>query len=126
MQPTLTQVPPQKRDSATATRAPWPSLAAIDATARAGLARALKTTLLKYDGLWGRPFPYVMVFHQAPTDGRDHPEAHLHIEFYPAYRMRNRLKYLAGSELGAGVFTSDTVPEQKITELRQVDPGELS
>ncbi len=66
-----------------------------------------------------------MVFHQAPTDGRDHPEAHLHIEFYPAYRMPGRLKYLAGSEIGAGVFTADTVPEQKIAELRQVDPGEL-
>jgi UDPglucose--hexose-1-phosphate uridylyltransferase len=109
-----------------ATRAPWSSLAAIDATARAGLARALKTTLLKFDRLWSMPFPYIMVFHQAPTDGRDHPEAHVHIEFYPAYRMRGRLKYLAGSEMGAGVFTSDTVPEQKITELRQVDPGELS
>jgi UDPglucose--hexose-1-phosphate uridylyltransferase len=32
-------------------------------------ARALKTVLLKYDGLWQRPFPYIMVFHQAPTDG---------------------------------------------------------
>ena len=35
--------------------------------------------------------------------------------------MRGRLKYLAGSEIGAGVFTADTVPEQKAQELRQVD-----
>ena len=104
-----------------ATARPCPSLAAMDEVTRAGLARALKSTLLRFDGLWHRPFPYVMVFHQAPTDGRTHPEAHLHIEFYPAYRMQGRLKYLAGSELGAGVFTSDTVPEDKAAELRAID-----
>ena len=32
-------------------------------------ARALKTVLLKYDAAVGRPFPYMLVFHQAPTDG---------------------------------------------------------
>jgi galactose-1-phosphate uridylyltransferase len=55
-----------------------------------------------------QPFPYILAFHQAPTDGMEHPEAHLHAEFYPAYRMPGRLKYLAGSEIGAGVFTADT------------------
>jgi UDPglucose--hexose-1-phosphate uridylyltransferase len=83
-------------------------------------ARALKTVLMKYDGLWGRPFPYIMAMHQAPTDGEAHPEAHLHVEFYPAYRMRDRLKYLAGSEIGAGVFTADTVPDDKAAELKAV------
>jgi UDPglucose--hexose-1-phosphate uridylyltransferase len=76
--------------------------------------------LLKYDGLWNRPFPYILAFHQAPTDGRLHPEAHLHAEFYPAYRMRGRLKYLAGSEIGAGVFTADTQPEDTVKELQAV------
>jgi UDPglucose--hexose-1-phosphate uridylyltransferase len=81
----------------------------------------LKTVLTIFDAMWeGKPFPYVMVFHQAPTDGAAHPEAHLHIEFYPAYRMPGRLKYLAGSELGAGTFTADTLPEEKAAELRAV------
>lgn len=104
---------------------PIPSLAELDDSTCEALARALKGTLLKYDGLWGRPFPYVMVFHQAPTDGAPHPEAHLHIEFYPAYRMPGRLKYLAGSELGAGLFTADTLPEEKAAELRAVDVSAL-
>ena len=77
--------------------------------------------LLKYDALWSRPFPYVLVCHQAPTDGRPHPEAHVHFECYPAYRMRDRLKYLAGSELGAGVFTADTLPEATARELQQIE-----
>ena len=103
-----------------ATRRPAPSLADLASHERRDLARAIKTLLLKYDGLWQRPFPYVMVMHQAPTDGDAHPEAHCHIECYPAYRMPDRLKYLAGSELGAGLFTSDTLPEAKAAELQAV------
>jgi UDPglucose--hexose-1-phosphate uridylyltransferase len=97
-----------------------PSFAALSRDERRDFARALKTVLLKFDGLWNQPFPYVLAFHQAPTDGAVHPEAHLHAEFYPPYRMRGRLKYLAGSELGAGVFTADTVPEEKVKELQAV------
>jgi UDPglucose--hexose-1-phosphate uridylyltransferase len=97
------------------------SVADLDADERADFARALKTVLLKYDGLWSKPFPYILAFHQAPTDGQPHPEAHLHVEIYPAYRMPGRLKYLAGSEIGAGVFTADTLPEEKVTELQAVE-----
>ena len=85
---------------------------------RADFARALKTVLMKYDALWNKPFPYIMVFHQAPTDGLAHPEAHLHAEFYPAYRLPGRLKYLAGSEVGAGVFTADSLPEETVLQLQ--------
>jgi UDPglucose--hexose-1-phosphate uridylyltransferase len=99
---------------------PAASFAALTADERADFARALKTVLLKYDGLWRKPFPYILAFHQAPTDGAPHPEAHLHAELYPAYRMEGRLKYLAGSEIGAGVFTADTLPEEKVQELQRV------
>jgi UDPglucose--hexose-1-phosphate uridylyltransferase len=98
-----------------------PSLEALTSAERRDFARALKTVLLKYDGLWQKPFPYIMAFHQAPTDGQPHPESHVHVEFYPAYRMPNRLKYLAGSESGAGVFTADTLPEDAAAQLRAVE-----
>lgn len=104
-----------------ATRRACPSLAAFDAAERADFARALKTVLMKFDRLWSKPFPYIMAMHQAPTDGQPHPEAHFHVEFYPAYRMPGRLKYLAGSEMGAGVFTADTLPEEKAKELQAID-----
>lgn len=87
---------------------------------RADLARALKTVLLQYDGLWSRPFPYIMHWYQAPTDGAAHPEVHLHAEFYPAYRAPGKLKYLAGTEIAAGMFANDALPEQKAAELRAV------
>ena len=104
-----------------ATRRAAPSIAAFTDAERADFVRALKTVLLKYDGLWSRPFPYIMALHQAPTDGMPHPEAHFHVEFYPAYRMPGRLKYLAGSEMGAGVFTADTLPEDKAKELQAIE-----
>lgn len=97
-----------------------PSLVALTTAERTDFAIALKTVLLKFDGLWKRPFPYVMAIHQAPTDGQPHPESHVHAELYPSYRMPGRLKYLAGSELGAGVFTADTMPESKATELQAI------
>jgi UDPglucose--hexose-1-phosphate uridylyltransferase len=87
---------------------------------RADYARALKTVLRKYELLCNRPFPYLMAFHQAPTDGSEHPYAHMHLEFSPPYRSRERLKYLAGTELAAGMFANDSLPEEKAAELRAV------
>lgn len=104
-----------------APRRPLPFLQDLTGAERADLARALKTVLLKYDGLWNKPFPYLMAIHQAPTDGRDHPESHLHIEFFPPLRTRDRLKFLAGTELAAGMFASDSLPEDKARELQAVD-----
>jgi UDPglucose--hexose-1-phosphate uridylyltransferase len=97
-----------------------PSCGALTHDERRDFARALKTVLMKYDALWQRPFPYILAVHQAPTDGTPHPEAHVRIELYPAFRMKGRLKFLAGSEIGAGVFTADTVPEEKVKELQAV------
>jgi len=104
-----------------ATRRAVPTFSALSPEQRTDLARALRTVLLKYEGLWQRPFPYLMAWYPAPTDGQAHPESHLHAEFYPPYRTRDRLKYLAGTELAAGWFAMDTLPEQTAHALRQVE-----
>ncbi|CAG1017056.1 partial Galactose-1-phosphate uridylyltransferase, partial [Burkholderiaceae bacterium] len=101
--------------------APVEQFAQLGDAQRADLARALKTVLMKFDALWQRPFPYLMAWYPAPTDGRPHPEAHLHAEFYPPYRTPERLKYLAGTELAAGFFAMDALPEDKARELQQVE-----
>jgi UDPglucose--hexose-1-phosphate uridylyltransferase len=100
---------------------PVPGFAQLQASERADLARALKTVLLKYDGLWQRPLPYLMAWYQAATDGQAHPGMHLHAEIYPPYRTRDRLKYLAGTEIAAGFFAMDALPEEKARELQQVE-----
>jgi UDPglucose--hexose-1-phosphate uridylyltransferase len=104
-----------------APRAPVARLPELSPAQRADLARALKTVLLKYDGLWQRPLPYLMAWYQAPADGRPHPEWQLHAQFWPPYRTRDRLKYLAGTEIGAGFFAMDTLPEDKARELQAVE-----
>jgi UDPglucose--hexose-1-phosphate uridylyltransferase len=90
----------------------------LDPDERDSLARVLKKTLEKHDALWNRPQPYLMVLYQAPLDGESHPEAHVHFEIYPPYRTKDRLKYLAGTELGGGLFVNDSIPEEKAAELR--------
>ena len=97
-----------------------PSFSALTEAQRADLARALKTVLMKYDALWSRPFPYLLAWFQAPTNSGPHPEAHLHAEFYPPYRTAEKLKYLAGTELAAGLFVMDALPEEKALELQKV------
>ncbi len=81
-------------------------------------AQALKHVLTGFDRLFNFSFPYMMLLHQSPCDGRSHPYFHFHIEFLPPYRSATRLKYLAGCESGAGTFINDTLAEEKAAELR--------
>ena len=84
------------------------------------LAEALRALVRGYDALFDRPLPYVMAVHQAPTGATDGApaEGHLHIEFYPPLRTADKLKFLAGSEQGAGTFISDVLPEDAAERLR--------
>lgn len=82
------------------------------------LASLLKMVLVAYDRLFNLSFPYMMVLHQRPTDGAVYDYYHFHIEFYPPLRTATKLKYLAGSETGAGMFINDTLAEEKAAELR--------
>ena len=89
----------------------------LDEEDDASLARTMKAVLQKYDRLFDMPLPYVMAMHQRPS-GRAGAQHHFHIEFYPPNRSRDKLKYLAGSELGAGAFILDARAEDTAAELR--------
>jgi UDPglucose--hexose-1-phosphate uridylyltransferase len=95
-----------------------PSLLTCEPHELRQLAAALQALARGYDALFERPFPYVMAVHQAPT-GSASAGGHLHVEFYPPLRTRDKLKYLAGSEQGAGTFISDTLPEESAAILRE-------
>jgi UDPglucose--hexose-1-phosphate uridylyltransferase len=103
-------------------RRPCASLADLSGPELRDLAAVLREVLIRFDNLWTMTFPYVMALHQAPTDGRAHEGFHFHIEFHPPLRKPNLLKYLAGPEIGGGSFLSDTSPEDKAAELRDVSP----
>lgn len=95
------------------------SLLDLTALERLDLAEVLSDVIRGYDRLFGFPLPYVMSMHQAPTDGGEHAlVSHFHIEFTPLHRTADKLKFLAGSELGAGAFINDTAPEATADRLR--------
>jgi UDPglucose--hexose-1-phosphate uridylyltransferase len=98
-----------------------PSLVSCTPAELAELAGALQAVTRGYDELFARPFPYLMVLHQAPTDG--HSDGHLHVEFYPPLRTSDKLKYAAGCEQGAGTFLVDVMPEDSARALRAAIAG---
>ena len=103
-----------------APRATHPSLASLGPAELDDFAAVLRETLIRFDNLWRMSFPYVLVLHQAPTDGRAYPGFHFHIQILPPLRKPGLLKYLAGPEIGGGNFLNDTAPEEKAAELRAV------
>ncbi len=103
-----------------APRATHPSLAHLSAAELVDFAAVLRETLIRFDNLWRMAFPYVMVLHQAPTDGSPHPGFHFHIQIHPPLRKPGLLKYLAGPEIGGGNFLNDAAPEDTAAELQAV------
>jgi UDPglucose--hexose-1-phosphate uridylyltransferase len=103
-----------------APRATHPSLAELAPDELVDFATVLHETVIRLDNLWRRSFPYVMVLHQAPTDGVAHPGFHFHIQIHPPLRKPGLLKYLAGPEIGGGNFLNDASPEEKAAELQTV------
>src|SRR2546427_10280352 len=83
------------------------------------LSAVLQGVPQKSDALFPKPFPYMMVVHQAPTDGEDHRYAHLRFEFYTPHRAANRLKFLAGVESGTSSFINDKLAAESAASLRR-------
>ncbi|HKJ41976.1 MAG TPA: UDP-glucose--hexose-1-phosphate uridylyltransferase, partial [Sunxiuqinia sp.] len=67
---------------------------------RTDLADIYKQLTTMYDNLFEVSFAYSAGLHQAPTDGQDHPEWHLHMHFYPPLlRSATVKKFMVGYEM---------------------------
>jgi UDPglucose--hexose-1-phosphate uridylyltransferase len=87
---------------------------------RDALADILKRLTTRYDHLFETSFPYSMGFHQSPTDGRPHPEWHLHAHFYPPLlRSATVRKFMVGYEL-LGTPQRDITAETAAARLREM------
>ena len=84
---------------------------------RADLARTYQAVLAKFDKLWDQPAPYIAGWDQAPS-GNDGQPWHLSGHVFTIRRAADKLKYLAGSESGAGVWINDIAPEVAAERLR--------
>ncbi len=89
-------------------------------TARDQLVSTLIELLGRYDGLFRRPFPYSMGWHQAPFGGSDPVDGwQVHAHFYPPLLRANIRKFMVGYELLAET-QRDLTPEDAAERLRAV------
>lgn len=83
-------------------------------------ADVIKTATVKYDNIFNISFPYSAGIHQAPTDGLEHSEWHLHMHFYPPLlRSATVKKFMVGYEMLAEP-QRDITPEKSAGILREV------
>jgi UDPglucose--hexose-1-phosphate uridylyltransferase len=95
-----------------------PDLPALSDAERDDFCRLYLDLLGRLDRLHGAPLPYVAAWHQAPVR-IDRDLAYLHLEVLSVQRAPAKLKYLAGSESGMGVFINDVAPEDCARWLRE-------
>ncbi|MBV8542044.1 MAG: galactose-1-phosphate uridylyltransferase [Pseudonocardiales bacterium] len=101
-----------------------PDLAALDSAERRELATLYPALLRRVDGFFADqgdpgPVPYVAGWHQAPVGPGRHL-TRLHLQLFSVRRAAGKLKYLAGSESGVGVWLNDTTPERIAHRLREL------
>jgi UDPglucose--hexose-1-phosphate uridylyltransferase len=91
----------------------------LDDAERDDLATIWLDVLGRLELFHGRALPYIAAWHQAPVRV-DRELARLHLEIFSILRAPGKLKYLAGSESGMGVFVNDTRPEAVAARLREL------
>jgi UDPglucose--hexose-1-phosphate uridylyltransferase len=101
-----------------------PDLAALSGIARASLAEIYPAVLRRLDALFGMPMPYMAAWQQAPSSDPDaRPEFGLFLQIMATRRAPGKLKYMASTESGAGVWSNDVLPETAARMLREAADG---
>jgi UDPglucose--hexose-1-phosphate uridylyltransferase len=96
-----------------------PDLPALDDAERDAFVDVYLDVLARFARRMDTPMPYIASWNQAPVrTGRE--DWWLHLQLFSLRRAPGKLKYLAGSESGMGVFITDTNPEDIAEQLRAV------
>jgi UDPglucose--hexose-1-phosphate uridylyltransferase len=96
------------------------SIPELDEDARASFCPLYLDVLRRLDALFDMPLPYIAAWHQAPGgDEFARQEFGLHLQVFSIRRAPGKLKYLAGSESGMGVWINDVLPEDAARRLRE-------
>ncbi len=99
---------------------PMPRISDMTEAEKDGLADAYRRLTILYDNVFQTSFPYSAGIHQAPTDGKPHPEWHFHMVFYPPLlRSATVKKFMVGYEMLANP-QRDITPEKAAEVLRSV------
>lgn len=88
------------------------------------LADTLKKVTAAFDKIYDRHFPYMMCLHQTPVNEKKYADAEnyyaFHIEFYPPLRAKDKVKWYAGSEMGAGAAANPLDVDECAAILRNL------
>jgi UDPglucose--hexose-1-phosphate uridylyltransferase len=90
----------------------------VQAGAAGAVGRVWRDVVRRLDALHGTAMPLTAGWVQAGVD--DLRDQHVHLRLQPNRRAPGKLKYLAGSETGAGAFALDVAPEAAAEALRAV------
>ena len=97
-----------------------PDLAALAPAAIDGFAEVYLDVLARLDALFGVPMPYMACWQQAPSaDASARAVFGLHLQVMAMRRAPGKLKYMASTEAGAGVWSNDVLPETAARMLRE-------
>ncbi|MEO6880036.1 MAG: galactose-1-phosphate uridylyltransferase [Mycobacteriaceae bacterium] len=98
-----------------------PDLAALSQDEADELADVYQELLRRVDRFFPgvEKVPYIAGWHQAPT-GEARELGRLHLQVFSVLRAPGKLKFLAGSESGAGAWVNDASPEAIAQRLREV------
>ena len=97
-----------------------PDLPGLGEAAREAFGPLYLDVLRRFDGLFGRPAPYIAAWYQAPVaDEAARGVFAAHLQVLSIRRAPGKLKYLAGTESGMGVWINDIVPEEAAQRLRE-------
>lgn len=99
---------------------PVPNFAELSEEERDDLADVLDRLFRAVEGFFEgvERLPYIAAWNQAPVEAPE--DGRLTLQLFSLMRSPNRMKFLAGSESGMGVWINDTTPEKIAARLREL------
>jgi UDPglucose--hexose-1-phosphate uridylyltransferase len=95
-------------------------LPALSEPAQAAFGEIGLDVLRRMNQLFQMPMPYIAAWQQAPVnDQAARAEFAVHLQILGFRRAPGKLKFLAGTESGAGVWSNDVLPETAARNLRE-------
>ncbi len=97
-----------------------PDLASLPQPVVAAFGELYPAVLRRLDALFGVPMPYMAGWQQAPVrDLHARSELALYLQVMTMRRAPGKLKFMASTESGAGVWSNDVLPETAARMLRE-------
>lgn len=96
------------------------SIVEMNELEKKSFAQVLQVVTKKYDKIFQRPCPYMMALFISPPKQGKYDYFHLHVEFCPPLRDKNKIKWMASVETMTWQFINPSSPEEIASQLRSM------